>query len=280
MLFVPWRKEDELLPNGYLTYQSVFDQELENLPEMQIYHERLGKMEKNEKEAEEKITKLTQTEDCLEDATVNEQHANILEAELAMADIQAANRQQRRSVEEIQLSINKLNDDQTRIFNKIKKHFETKPVNSLKLFISGVGGSGKSFLISTISQWISVVHGGESSVTVAVTAPTGLAAYNIEGMTLHRLFMLPVEHGTTAKYNKLTPDSLKILKKALEELQLLIIDEISMVSSLLLTYIHLRLCELTGKECVFGGNYILVLGDLLQLPPVKGSPNISHNIDH
>ena len=60
-----------------------------------------------------------------------------------------------------------------------------------------------------------------------------------------------------------------------------------MVSSLLLTYIHLRLCEITGKQQLFGGVNILILGDLLQLPPVKGSPpfvrlkaeEIRHHLD-
>ena len=80
-----------------------------------------------------------------------------------------------------------------------------------------------------------------------------------------------MEHGSTAKYEKLSSDSLSILRKGLQDLQLLIIDEISMVSSLMLTYIHLRLTEITGKHSLFGGASVIVLGDLLQLPPVKGN---------
>jgi len=83
--------------------------------------------------------------------------------------------------------------------------------------------------------------------------------------------MLPVEHGGTAKYEKLTSDSLSIVRSALRELQLLILDEISMVSFLLLTYIHLRLCEITGKQRYFGGISVIICGDLLQFPPAKGS---------
>ena len=103
-----------------------------------------------------------------------------------------------------------------------------------------------------------------------MSAPTGLAAYSIGGVTIHRLLMLPIEHGSAAKYQKLSPDSLSTLRHTLQGLKLLIIDEISMVSSLLLTYIHLRLCEISGIQQLFGGFNILVLGDLLQLPPVKG----------
>jgi len=51
-----------------------------------------------------------------------------------------------------------------------------------------------------------------------------------------------------------------------------------MASSLLLTYIHLRLCEITGKQRFFGGISVIIFGDLLQLPPVKGSePYIALN---
>ena len=62
------------------------------------------------------------------------------------------------------------------------------------------------------------------------------------------------------------------MKTALRGLKLLVIDEVSMVSSLNLTYIHLRLQELFGGDDWFGGRNVLFVGDLLQLQPVNGSP--------
>jgi len=127
---------------------------------------------------------------------------------------------------------------------------------------------------------LSAANTNAQSISVAVTAPTGLAAYNVGGVTIHRLFMLPVEHGLTAKYEKLSSTTLLIVRNTLVDLKLLLIDEISIVYSLLLTYIHLRLCEITGREMLFGGIDILLLGDLLQLQPVKGNaPIISLNTE-
>ena len=115
-----------------------------------------------------------------------------------------------------------------------------------------------------------------NSIPVVIAAPTGLAAYNVGGVTLHRLLMLPVEHRRTARYEKLSAENAKIIRKTLNEVKLLIIDEISMVSSLMLTYIHLRLNEIMeNTKQLFGGINAIVFGDLMQLPPVKGNPPFS-----
>ena len=71
------------------------------------------------------------------------------------------------------------------------------------MFISGVGGTGKSFLIETIRSQVKEIWkdcvGDDTTCTVA--APTGLAAYNVGGVTVHRLFQLLIEHeGKTAGY--------------------------------------------------------------------------------
>ena len=62
----------------------------------------------------------------------------------------------------------------------------------LHMFISGVGGTGKSFL--TIRALVSEVwHNEKESLVCAVSAPTGLAAFNVGGVTIHRLLQLPIE---------------------------------------------------------------------------------------
>ena len=109
--------------------------------------------------------------------------------------------------------------------------------------------------------------------TTAVGAPTGLAACNVSGMTTYQLFQLPVEHeGKTAQYWPLPKDSLKFLRLQLKNVKVFIIDEILMVSSLNLTYIHLRLQEIFGGDKWFAGKTMLFVGDILQLPPVNGTP--------
>jgi len=108
-------------------------------------------------------------------------------------------------------------------------------------------------------------------VSAVVAAPTGLAAYSINGITLHKVFCLPVEHGKPADYNKLSQDQIKTIRAILKDLRLLIVDKISMVSSLTLLYIYLRLIEIMNNDNYFGGLSVVFFGDILQLPPVKGN---------
>ena len=93
------------------------------------------------------------------------------------------------------------------------------------------------------------------------------------GLTIHRLFQLPIEHeGKTAGYWSLPKVSQKVMKKQLLNVKLIIVDEISMVSSLNLAYMHLRLEELFGGDEWFGNRNMLFVGDILQLQPVSGNP--------
>ena len=143
----------------------------------------------------------------------------------------------------------------------------------LHMFVSGVGGTGKSFLIKTIRALVSSMWASETQSTLcAVTAPTGLAAFNVGGVTIHRLLQLPIEHESRgAGYWKLAKEALKVMRASLSNLKVLIIDEVSMVSSLNLAYIHLRLDEIFARDEWFGGVNVLFVGDILQLPPVNGA---------
>ena len=104
-------------------------------------------------------------------------------------------------------------------------------------------------------------------VTVLLTAPTGVVSFNIQGMTLHSALLLPTSQFS---YQPLSQDKLNTLRTKLSNLQLLIIDEVSMVGSNMLLQIHKRLQQLKGKgdETTFGDVSILAVGDLFQLQPV------------
>jgi hypothetical protein len=101
-----------------------------------------------------------------------------------------------------------------------------------------------------------------------LTAPTGVAAFNIGGVTLHSALLLGCNK--FQGYKPLTADKLNTLRSRLMSLQLLIIDEVSMVGSNMLLEIHKRLQEIKGASAdqTFGGVSILAVGDLFQLPPV------------
>ena len=176
-----------------------------------------------------------------------------------------------------------LNADQRRVFDTVKTHLlhershENKKcscndLKPLRLFISGVGGTGKSFLIETIKILLTSMWSSDD-LLCAVAAPTGLAAFNVGGVTMHRLFQLPIEHSARAAgYWALPKQSQKVMKTTLSNVRLFVIDEISMVSSLNLAYVHMRLEELFSENEWFGSRNMLFVGDLLQLPPVAGSP--------
>ena len=67
------------------------------------------------------------------------------------------------------------------------------------MYISGVGGTGKSFLIHTIRGKVN------ESIRCALATLTGLVAFNIDGVTVHRLFQLPIEHDSkTSTYCMVT----------------------------------------------------------------------------
>ena len=186
--------------------------------------------------------------------------------------------------------INMLNEDQYRVFKQVSDHLshqyqhehttcKCSALKPLHMFISGVGGTGKSFLIETIRSQVKEIWKADvgNDTTCVVAAPTGLAAYNVGGVTVHRLFQLPIEHGgKTAGYWALSKVAQKVMRTNLRSLKLIIIDEVSMLSSLNLAYIHLRLEELFGGSGNwFGSINVLFVGDILQLPPVNGTPVFS-----
>lgn len=104
-------------------------------------------------------------------------------------------------------------------------------------------------MIRVLKQWVKENLNKE----VAVCAPTGIAAFNVDGLTIHRLLQLPVEHGGIPSYTKLNDETLKILRESLRNVALiLIIDEVSMISNITL----LNECSNSYNETVAFVMYI------------------------
>lgn len=122
-------------------------------------------------------------------------------------------------------------------------------------FVSGPAGSGKSTFIKYIQKKV------KNSVLLA---PTGIAAINIGGRTIHSVFKLPPKF--------ITEEDIKFLKgeirQYLKSTNLIIIDEVSMVSSNLLDALDSILQKNMNNDLPFGGIHILLVGDLFQLPPI------------
>ena len=105
-----------------------------------------------------------------------------------------------------------------------------------------------------------------------MTAATGVAAHNINGITVHSAFMLNDRKKAGTTYYNLGSDTLSTLQTQLEQLMVVIIDEISMIGAQTLYKIHMRLQEIKGlhySNTRFGNVTIIAVGDLYQLPPLK-----------
>ena len=142
-----------------------------------------------------------------------------------------------------------------------------------RVFLSGPGGVGKSHVIMLIqSDTIRLIKQSGSvepdDVLVLLTAPTGVAAFNVNGMTLHSAFLLGKSR--YGGFQPLSSEKVNTLRSKLSKLVLLIIDEVSMVGADMLLEVHKRLQQIKGvpHDVMFGGVSVLAVGDLYQLPPV------------
>ena len=130
-------------------------------------------------------------------------------------------------------------------------------------FITGKAGTGKTTLLKEI-----VKECRARGKNIAVSAPTGVAAKNAEGQTLHSLLGLKTIvfiPGKTRKWFRTMDDS---RAKVIKNLDVLIIDEISMVRCDLMDMVDLTLQHYKGNKKPFGGIQVILFGDLFQLPPV------------
>ena len=132
------------------------------------------------------------------------------------------------------------------------------------LFITGKAGTGKTTFLHKIKE--------ESLKRLVVVAPTGVAAINAKGVTIHSFFQMPfgpiVPGQVNLQQRKFSKTKIDIIKS----LDLVIIDEISMVRADLLDGIDQVLRKFKNRSKVFGGAQVLMIGDVQQLAPVA-KPN-------
>lgn len=143
------------------------------------------------------------------------------------------------------------------------------------IFLTGKAGTGKTTLLREIIQ--------TTHKNTVVVAPTGIAALNAGGVTIHSMFQLPFggflpdnsapQFSANSKFE--TKATLRrhfkmsgVKKSVIRNMELLIIDEVSMLRADLLDAMDFMLQTVRKKKQPFGGVQVLFIGDLLQLPPV------------
>ena len=297
LLFWPWRKEDELL-EGYETYQEHYN-DVRNIVEgnagpfnmnCEDIDDALDDFVQNPPTVSEWLESGIGNEDiCAEDlgnesiGNEREDRKKDYESPLSLKyKTEAA--KDTISSEEYCVMMRNLNKEQREIvmFNRkwmkesIVQMKEGKVPDSYQIFLSGPGGTGKSYVIKMIYRdnvkffrrfFVSCDNNGISSsqenVIALLCAYTGTAAFNIDGMTLHSAFQLTNEHITDER--KVT------MQTRLNRLQQVTIDEISMLGAKHFNWINNRCAMVKSRHPNsqdFGKVNILAVGDLYQLAPV------------
>lgn len=143
------------------------------------------------------------------------------------------------------------------------------------VFLTGKAGTGKTTLLREIIQ--------TTHKNTVVVAPTGIAALNAGGVTIHSMFQLPfggfIPDNSSPQFSESTKFETKatlrrhfkmsgLKKSVIRNMELLIIDEVSMLRADLLDAMDYMMQTVRKKSTAFGGVQVLYIGDLLQLPPV------------
>ena len=314
-LFLPYRTNDELKPSEFKCYQQFFflgsvqlnskvkkvrtivtrnkafyekDAEsfdkakefLENMPEdIDAWSTLCPESEKSRLEEENDKDSVTYESDsefavpdlCTKDSSDSHHRIELLEPKLSEQDKMSLFRS--------------MNTKQCEVFYKVREWCINKTLDSnidpFFVFLTGGAGVGKSHLVRCIyteaTRILAKTSENPDSIVVLKVAPTGVAAFNIQGLTIHSAFSLPLR--MRLPYVPLTEERLSSLRNTLSQVQIVIIDEISMVDQNIFGYIHGRLQQIKGKSSDFGHVSVIAVGDFYQLAPVGGIPLYNESVN-
>ena len=155
-----------------------------------------------------------------------------------------------------------LQGKQLQVYTLVQQHHSATSPPPLRMIVSGTACTGKSYLIQCLRLLL--------QRQLVVAAPTGVAAFNIDGHTLHSLLSLP----TRGEFKDLEGERLTKLQQSFSEVKYLIIDEMSMAGRKTFGQVDRRLRQAFPHHTqeVLGGCSCLLFGDFGQLPPVMDLP--------
>jgi Cdc6-like AAA superfamily ATPase len=155
-----------------------------------------------------------------------------------------------------------LSNDQYKILNILTNNWGQKErLKHPYFFLTGSAGTGKSFMIQQVIE-----HLTKQNIKYLLMASTGVAAKNVDGQTIHSALHIR----NTQTYFETLSHYNEEKKRELSKIKTIIIEEVSMVSSTLLSFISQLFAKIHKKQESFGGIPTLLIGDIAQLPPVNG----------
>ena len=292
MLYVPWRKESELI-GIHSSYAGAFAQHAHAISErVTVFEPYSAELDAAWDELHADTNNDTNIEqndqgesDDTNEATDMPVIAPDRDSLLFRVDIGAAlgiPPTQHDQDEEISQQIKLSDSDYYKLLamlNKRQQEFHTHITHQALtsstqtlVALHGGAGTGKSTVINAISESlrrILTMRSGEDfeKPVLCLMAPTGKAAYNIGGETIHRALFVPASQ--RLEYKALKWDVLNTIRSKFHGISWIIIDEFSMVGKRMINFINLRMQEIFGTQQLFGGINVLLVGDLHQLQPVK-----------
>ncbi|XP_051802391.1 uncharacterized protein LOC127533424 [Acanthochromis polyacanthus] len=295
-LYLPHRSDDELNDGGRTSYEEFYksrrdvkdivdhnrklfegrgagmDKALQNVqfgPVLNAWNTFAPEVEAERQECLELREKIPEEQD--EDAVPDFEDLNVGEP---VPRIEAP----RLSPDFVRKMFQSLNETQACVFYAVRqwclRRVWGQDPEPFHYFVSGGAGCGKSHVIKCIHEEATRIlrqlprfrdAADMSQPPVLLTAFTGTAAFNIAGKTLHSVLKLP--RSLEPPYQGLG-NALDELRATLSSVEILIIDEISMVSKKLFAYVNWRFQQLKGNRKPFGGISVLAVGDFYQLPPL------------
>ena len=218
-----------------------------------------------------KHMKSTPTEETAEDTKIFTAYdtAEVIDMSYLLKEFQA----DEQSIQDIIDSTVKeyqLNKEQERAFRIVANHASRRSGEQLKMYLGGMGGTGKSQVIKALKSFFEKRNEAHRMI---ILAPTGTAAALLGGFTYHSILGInPGMSGKQSEYDK--------IRENLRGVEYIFIDEVSMISCHDMYRICARLTKTYNvHEKPFGGMNMIFAGDFAQLPPAKGqAPLYSHNI--
>ena len=299
MLYIPWEKNEKSILNKFQTYVDAynhFQKEIYNKmktyePAAEIIEYALLEYEEHpelfrpnfESIIDESVTQINKELEIIDDS-YNYLLPEIENTEYDLLDDLKIDKHNYISTiitkpniinkQEFINLINQLNLKQYQFFLYIMEQEIQTNNNQITVCLHGGAGTGKSYVLKAIYQALYMLLNNKpgqntNDIITLLVAPTGKAAHNIKGHTIHSAFHVPANQNLS-NYTKLSWDHLNTYRTKFQNLKWIICDEISMVSNYMLRYIHLRLQEIKSNNLPFGGLNIIAVGDLYQLKPVMG----------
>jgi len=219
---------------------------------------------------------MDRNHDWINDARQRYSNADLVDADTFVSRISSNGQGNVEDNDEEIVDYQTLNEKQRIVFKRIECHYNNilagQPAEPLRIIIMGTAGTGKTYLIKGIRNRLREMTGTGSKSPVLVLAPTGVAAFNINGMTIHSTLSIPII--TDNKRLDINGERLKMLQDRLQNVEYIIIDEKSMVGRRMLGLIDMRLRQAFPEHNnePFGGRSVIMLGDFGQLPPVLDLP--------